>query len=274
MVAFLQPLPVADDQEYSMNIIPMMAFGAAQSRLYGYDLLRTLDESLIMFSLRIDPTWAQQIAQIRNANSDDSNLIRFDNSFYRVCRAAASAFQIRLSPSNGQARDALSLQVSGQDFYITSIDGQPMGRYASTIDSLEPSEKSLDAAVFGVKTANGDKLFLLRSLIVFCVAESIRSDQIATRIGQMIAAARGQLLGVSPQLNIKELLPQVRDWGQACDAVWVALSPEARRIFAKPASALTPAERQFSERVNDAAISGEFRSFARAIKVLKRPANR
>jgi hypothetical protein len=227
-----------------------------------------------MYSLRIDPSWPQQIATIRNATTDDTNLIRFDNTFYRVCRAAPTAISVQLSPSDGQAHDQLLLEMGTRDFYVTQIGGRAFERYASTIDQLRPSASSLDNAVHAMRSATGDTLFQLQSLLVLCVAESIRSDHIATQIGQMISASRGQLLGVAPQLNVKDYLPQIRDWGQTCDAVWAALSPMARSIYTRPRAALTAEERRFSERVNENAISGEFRVFARAVKVLKRPASR
>jgi hypothetical protein len=226
-----------------------------------------------MFQLRIDPSWPEKIAAIRDATTEDTNLIRFDNGFYRVCRAAPSNVTVNLMPSDGQVKNQLPMVIGTKDFYVSEIGGHPFDRYSSKIDLLHPSAGSLENALLEVRTATGERLFQLRTLLVFCVAESIRSDMIAIRIGQMIAASRGQLLGAPTQLKVSDYLPQVRNWGQASDAVWGAISPEAKRIFSKLRGTLTPAERQFSERVNENAVAGEFKMFARAVKVLKRPAN-
>ena len=227
-----------------------------------------------MYSLRIDPSWPQQIAVIRDATTDDTNLVRFDNAFFRLCRAVAATITIRLTPSSGRVQDQLLLEMGTRDFYVTRIGGHPFERYASTIDQLRPSASSLDNAVHEVRTATGERLFQLQSLLVLCVAESIRSDHIANHIGQMIAASQGRLLGVAPQLNVADYLPQIRDWGKTCDAIWAAMSPEARRIYTTPRSALSAEDHRFSERVNESAISSEFLLFARAVKVLKPPASR
>jgi hypothetical protein len=235
-------------------------------------------ESAFMFELSINSDWQKQIADIRNATTDDTNLIRFDNSFYRVCRAAVAEITVTLKTTTNSAMSGrppveLPMVIGTRDFYVSHIGGQPFDRYASTIDQLRPSAGSLENALYEVRTATGDRLFQLRTLLVFCVAESIRSDMIATRVGQMIAASTDNLRGVSRQLNVSDYLPQIRNWGRASDAVWAALSPEARQIATKLRSTLKPAERQFSERVNENAISGEFRAFARSVKVLKRPAS-
>lgn len=223
-----------------------------------------------MFTLRIDPTWSRQIAAIRDSNSDDTNLIRFDNGFYRVCRAAPAQFSIQLLPMGLESADALTLQLGSQDFYVATIGGQAFGRYASTIDGLSVDAATLDNAIREVRTAVGTRRFELQSLLVFCVAESIRSDLIATQIEATIRASLGRLLGAPTRLPIRSMLEQARAWGQSSDAVWAALSPAARAIYAKLPAQRTPEERRFSERVNENAIDPALRMTARGVKVLKR----
>ena len=45
-----------------------------------------------MFLLRIAEDWSSRIRDIRDANTDDTNLIRFDNAHYRLCRPGPSTF--------------------------------------------------------------------------------------------------------------------------------------------------------------------------------------
>jgi hypothetical protein len=223
-----------------------------------------------MYPLRIDSSWNTRIAAIRDANTDDTNIIRFDNAFYRTCKAGGQ-FTIQLSPGDGGAADVLTLTLGTQDLYVAQIGGGSFGRYASTIDRVQIDAGTLNNAVREVKAATGTRLFELRSMLVFCVAESIRSDLIATKIAQTIQASMGTLLGASTRIAIGQMLPQARAWGQSSDAVWAALPPPVRAAFSKPALARTPTERQLSHRVNENALDPALRLTARGVKVLKLP---
>ncbi|HSW08556.1 MAG TPA: hypothetical protein VLK61_28585, partial [Aquabacterium sp.] len=79
------------------------------------------------------------------------------------------------------------------------------------------------------------------------------------------------LLGVPPRLPVAELLREAHAWGQTSEAIFRALSPAAREIVLKPRAQLSPAQRQFSERVDTARVDGALRDYVRSIKVLKRP---
>lgn len=226
-----------------------------------------------MIPLRIDATWHTQIAAIRDANSDDTNIIRFDNGFYRVCRANGATFAVQLMLTDGSPNDGLTMSFGASDFYVAQIGNANFGRYASTIDQINIDAGSLNNAVREVKTATGTRLFELQSMLVFCVAESIRSDLIATRISQTIRASMGVLLGAAPRVAIGTMLQQARAWGQSSDAVWAALLPAVREAFSKPLATRTPSERRLSERVNESAIGSALRATARGVKVLKRPSN-
>jgi hypothetical protein len=224
-----------------------------------------------MYSLSIDSAWHTRIAAIRDANSDDTNIIRFDNAFYRVCRPGNAPFTVQLSPYGGNSSEVLTLIIGSQDFYVAQIGGRPFGRYASTIDKIEIDSGVLNNAVREVRSATGTRLFELQSMLVFCVAESIRSDLIATRIAQTIRASTGTLLGAASRISLGQMLPQARAWGQSSDAVWAALSPQVRAAFSKPLAARTPAERRLYERVNEQAVDSALIATARGVKVLKRP---
>ena len=226
-----------------------------------------------MHLLRINADWARQIATLRDATTEETHLIRFDNGFYRICRPGHGQFQVLLKPGDDKTGNApgVRLTLQEKDLYVADIDGRRFERYASTLDQMQPTASGLDAAVRRLPQANGEELFRLQSLIVFCIAESLRSDQVATAVGQMFLSSTAGLLGVGPTLPTPRLLEQARCWGQASNAVHAALSPEARAIVVKRRTELTPQQRQFSERVDMGRIEAALQERARAVKVLKRP---
>ena len=83
---------------------------------------------------------------------------------------------VQLVPEGGSAADALTLQMGTLDFYVSLIGGQAFTRYASTIDTMQIDAATLNNAIRSVRTATGSQRFELQSLLVFCVAESIRSQ--------------------------------------------------------------------------------------------------
>ena len=117
----------------------------------------------------------------------------------------------------------------------------------------------------------GKRLFELQSLIVLCVAESLRSNHVATAVGQTIRASTTGLLGAPTRLPTFELLRTARAWGQTSDAIFRTLSPQAQEITLESRGTLSAAQRQFSDRIDLAKIDPAVREFATHIKVLKRP---
>ncbi len=223
-----------------------------------------------MYQLTVSPDWAEQISRIRDANSEDTNLIRFDNTFYRLCRSEPARFRVQLRDGIAPSRAAIDLGIQANDFYVHELAGLPFGRYPSTLDLERPSAQSLSGAISSLSKGETQDQFLRQAIIVFCVAESLRSDQIATAVGQMIATTKG-LLGVPSNLHIGRLLPLAKAWGQTSDAIYRALSSTAREIVSKPRASLTPAQRSFSERVDLRTVDPSLQGFAKAIRVLKRP---
>jgi hypothetical protein len=225
-----------------------------------------------MYQLQIGSTWARQIAAIRDANTEDTNLIRFDNSFYRCCRASSQPFEVLLAPAVGRGDRQLALVIHPGNFYVLSLGGQLMERYASTLGDRDLHVDRLSSAVHDIATgaSSGDPAFRQRSLIVFAVAESIRSDHFATALEQSLRSAESAILGVKPELPLKPWSDYARQWGQTSDAIHAALSPQARAIVQRPRSSLTPQERQFSEAVDVTRLPGQLQACAKAIKVLKR----
>ena len=223
-----------------------------------------------MHSLQVGPDWAAQIAVIRDAHTDDSNVIRFDNSFYRCCRAAAPPFELQVRAGEGGA--GVSLKVDPRDFYMKPIGGKPMERYASTIGDAVLNADLLDHAItrMAAGTDDGEKGFLLRSLLVFAIAESIRFDHFATAVDQTLRAARTQIKGVGHELPLGRWSRTIHLWGQASEAVLAALTPAMRGVVQRPRASLSGADRTRHERVDLAAARGDLRECARSMKVLKR----
>ena len=61
-----------------------------------------------MHELVIRPDWAQQIGQLRERLTEDTNIIRWGNSFYRCCRNGAPV-TLRVATPDGSM--ALPLQL-------------------------------------------------------------------------------------------------------------------------------------------------------------------
>jgi hypothetical protein len=226
-----------------------------------------------MFLLRIAENWSFRIGGIRDATTDETHLIRFDNTFYRLCRPGPETFSVNVVPGTGRVDEGITLTIRVRDLYVTHVGNRLFGRYASTIDRLMPQALTLDQAVHELPTAQGDRRFELQSMLVFCVAESLRNDRIATAVGQMISATMGNpiLQGPAIHLPIRDYLPVARTWGQTSDAIFQTLSPQAQGIVLRPRSGLSLEERRFYERVDLAKIPPNLVCVAQSIKVLKRP---
>lgn len=226
------------------------------------------------FTLRINYDWANQIEAIRNQIAEDANLIRFDNTFYRICRNDRNIFFLTLLPSSGRVNAGVKLTIRMDNLYVTHIGSRYFERYASTLNRFSPNVFSLDQAIQSLPTAQGLELFEIQSMIVFCVAESLRSDYIATTIQQMISTRLLGLLGVPISLPIGELLPIASHWGKASEAIFTSLSSEAQQIVLKTRHALSAKERQFSEKVDLIKIAPSLQDYAKKIKVLNNPVNK
>lgn len=225
-----------------------------------------------MYRLQVGPDWSTQIERIRDANTDDTNLTRFGNNFYRICRdEPGSKFELDLLPTSGRGPGIL-LRVNVRDLYVTKIAGLPIKRYASTLMDLSPSAFTLDDAISRIRRSVDPQLFELQSLIVFCVAESIRNDHIASAVGQMIEATLHGIVGVPPRLNVAPLLEEARAWEQTSRAVVATLPEQMRSILAKPRASLSAEEAASSSvYVDPSRIDFARRSYAKRIKVLARP---
>ncbi|MGU7771064.1 ribosome-inactivating family protein [Burkholderia sp. MR1-5-21] len=224
--------------------------------------------------LRVAPDWSTQIARIRNDISEDTNLIRFDNTFYRVCRAGGS-FAIMLMPQSG-AGGGLTLTMRMKDVYVETIGGQPITQYAATLDKAAPNAFALDEAIYKLAPRasarlSTDERFAAQSIIVFCVAESLRFSHVATAVGQAILASHGQLRGASGRLGLDTWMPLVKNWGNASEAIFGVMSDRARAIALQPRAMLSEDDRRFSEQVNTASLPGRLPEFARSVTLLKRP---
>lgn len=227
---------------------------------------------MLTATLRFGPRFRTQIASIRNAITEDTNLIKWGNQFYRVCQASGEErAELTLLPREGGYDRSVICRLRLRDLYVTKVGAAKFERYASTLSSWRPEVSILDSAVDTARLGHGPKLFELRSLLVFCVAESLRSDHVATEIDLTIQAATTGVVGRGVYLPIAQLWAHTHQWGQASDAVFRVLSPEARAIALKRRAELSAEERQFSERVRDDRIDPDLRRVARKITTLKRP---
>lgn len=226
-----------------------------------------------MQMLQVGPDWARQIAAIRDAHTDDTNLVRFGNNFYRVCRSDGHRFDVGVMPSNGMPSDALRLTLDSRDLYVNTIGGHAMGRYPSTFDLKQPGAGNLDDALHTLIKGSvaSEKAFMMRSLVVFCVAESIRNDHLATDLQLAFSASRGQILGVATALDLQAWRAIAHQWGQACEAIFASLSPAMLDILRRGRGALTSEQRRHSEYVDIARLPPRFRRAVQTFKVLIRP---
>lgn len=222
-----------------------------------------------MYTLRVSHDWALRVQAIRDAVTEDTNLIRFDNGFYRVCRGDAGGFQLQLLPREGARGIVLDMRY--RDLYVTRINGRPFETYAQTLDRLRVQPMALDSALLSLPDATGSTLFELQSLIVLCVAESLRNDHMATTIGQVIRTSTTGLVGAPTRLPMAELLDEAHLWGQTSEALFKAMSAAAREIVLKPRAQLKPLQRHFSERIDLSSVEARLQPLARTVKVLKRP---
>lgn len=223
-----------------------------------------------MHELVIRPDWALQIGQLRERLTEDTNIIRWGNNFYRCCRSDPP---VELHVTVADKSVTLPLQLRPSDLYTTRIGATTeMGRYGSLTGDLSVSAPKLEHAVHGLVggTVHGDEAFGLRSLVVFCVAEALRFDSLAHEVG--FAMRTVDVAGGAKAMPLKGWWPTVHAWGQACDAVWAGLDPEVRR-----ASLLKQSERRGTDRTRSAQaryerMSGAVLEAARGAAVLKRPA--
>jgi len=228
-----------------------------------------------MYQLRIAHDWASQIQSIRNSVTEDTNLLRFDNGFYRICRPGTGKFHIQLRPSERNSR-GVDLILRERDLYVTTINEHPFEQYAKTLNQRAPQAPGLDHAILQLDRATGRELFELQSLLVLCVAESLRNDQVATRVERLIKstlidAGHQGVVGGLAALPVDDLLHEAHAWGDTSDAIYNAISPQAQGIVLRRRAELSGAERQFSERVDETRLPAALNQYARSIKVLKRP---
>jgi hypothetical protein len=222
-----------------------------------------------MFTLRVSHDWAAQIQQIRDAVTEDSNLIRNDHAFYRVCRAGEQCFDLMVQPRSGGRGVRMTLRE--RDLYVLHVNGRLIEQYAKTLDRLRGEPMSLDNALYELGKPSPERVFELNTLVVFCVAESLRNDHIATTIGQVIRTSTTGLIGAPTMLPIVQMRAAAHLWGQASEAIFAALSPAAHDIALRPRAQLTPLQRRFSERVDLSRVDSRLLALAREVKVLKRP---
>ena len=224
-----------------------------------------------MDELVIRPDWAQQISQLRERLTEDTNIIRWGNNFYRCC---SNGPPVALRVATADRSVALLLQLRPGDLYITEVGAtSAMGRYGSLTNELSISAQKFEHAVRRLAggTAHGEEAFGLRSLVVFCVAETLRFDNLAHEVG--FALRTMDVAGGAKALPLGRWWPTVHAWGKACDAVWAGLAPDLRRASLLPAQARTGHDRTVSGRPTYDRMVGTVLDAAKGTAVLKRPTN-
>jgi hypothetical protein len=224
-----------------------------------------------MHKLHLNAAWLSDITALRDAVTEDTHLIRFDNGFYRVCQPGPD-FSVEVFPGLGRVDESVQIKFRRDNLYATEVAGHKVGRYPSTLDLLLRDARGLDDALHQLarpgEVKNRETLALL---LVFCVAESLRFDRIATQVDQVIKSTAGRLLGTPTQLDIGPLYTLFKNWERASAAVLRGTSAQGRQIVARPRALLTAEERRHSERVQllpgDLALSDT----VRALKVIKLP---
>ncbi len=222
-----------------------------------------------MHELVIRPDWAQQISQLRGRLTEDTNIIRWGNNFYRCCRCGPP---IALRVATPDRSAALPLQLRPSDLYITRMGlATEMGRYGSLTGELSVSAPKLEHAVRSLAggTVHGDEAFGLRSLVVFCVAEALRFDSLAHDVGFALRSV--DVAGGAKAMPLGRWWPTVHAWGQACDAIWAGLDVDLRRASLLPETTRTGGDRTRSGRAAYERMSGAVLEAAKGAAVLKRP---
>jgi hypothetical protein len=143
------------------------------------------------FPLQVGGDWAKQIEVIRDKCSTDTNLIRFDNTFYRYAGDPGKE-DIEISVRTRKGDTAISMVVDTSNIYMYPTKGAFFLNYEVDLSGLVLSDESLDSAIQSMDSKNGGSA-ADRSLLVFAVAESIRFDQLATDINSCFLADAGVL---------------------------------------------------------------------------------
>jgi hypothetical protein len=214
--------------------------------------------------------WEAQVARVRDARTDPTPLIRFDNAFYRICRDLNDAtFQIRLSC--GSETQSVDLTLRYRDLYVTHIDHHVFETYAMTFKDFDLSPMAVDSALQGLRKTTGKKLFEMQSVLVFCVAESLRNDHMATTIGQAIRASTQALRGADPHIKVGAMAAEFNAWGKTSEAILRALLPATRDELFRTQGHVGDVFFKHWQRVALLPSDRHLDSYARNLKVLKLP---
>ncbi len=218
--------------------------------------------------LEIGGDWASQIAEIRDEHSVDTNLIRFDNTFYRYGRAGPD---IEVCVVTSDAKAEVRFKVDPGTFYMAPVKGRHTGfkNYSFELGSAVLSDASLDGAVQAM--AKDTASFTAASMLVFAVAESIRFDHLATDINSCFLKDSGKLLGERlvddkgekiKGMRLDEWSRTVHGWGQASKAALSGLDPSLRGDI--------DASLRHTDRYQRVIAVGELDACLRRMKVINR----
>ncbi len=212
--------------------------------------------------------WEAQVDAVRDARTDPTPLIRFDNTFYRICRDLGDeTFQLRLTCS--LTSHVVDLTMRYRDLYVTHINHRAFETYAMTFKDMDFSPMAVDSALQGLSGSTGKRLFEMQSVLVFCVAESLRNDQIATKIGQAIRASTQALRGVDQHIKVGTMAAEFNAWGKTSEAIFRALLPATRDELMQVQGHASGAFFKQWQRVSLLPKDRHLEPYARNLKVLK-----
>lgn len=219
-----------------------------------------------MLPLQVGPAWAAQTTALREAHTQPCLLLRAPTETYRRCKPGADEFQVMVWAHDQTSGRPLVLTMLAKNLYITKLGSHKMERYASTANGLEVSAFNLDDAIHSA--SKGKASFEQLSLLVFCVAESLRNDHFASALEQTFRASRMLVQGFQPRLKLAPWWDLAHQWGQTSDALMAAASARAQAILNRPHSMLTPQERQYREAAAVHALPAHLQQSARTLRVL------
>lgn len=234
------------------------------------------------FQLHVDQRWSSEISAMRQALTEETGLIRFDNSSYRICRPAPPV-TIEVFPGHGRVDQGLVLEMDPTSLYVSKVAGRKVERYPSTLDLVTRDSGGLDAALVNIPgMTNVKKRFPLEMLVVFCVAESLRFDTIAQRVDEVIKYGNGRLVAPGDeearkkalQLEIGPLLPLFKNWEDASEAVFRGVTLKACQIAVRSRTERSQDDRRHHERVELQQRDLGLIQTVRSLAVLQRPGKR
>jgi hypothetical protein len=172
-----------------------------------------------MHELIFDEFFSQRVATVRNAVTLETNLIRQDRQRFRICDPKSSNFEVALS-AHGERGKRVEMLFNTGNLYVTQIQGNPFGgQYNKLLNKMnfDTLIRAFASVEKGSKLS-GKESFLHQTVLIFAVAESLRSDKVSSTVEDLIRAGlRGTANATLDRMP--EMWPFKDEWGDGSDAV-------------------------------------------------------